>query len=126
MSEALPWLLQGKQGRYQDAYIVGPQVQSSCFCLPVRGSVHDVKILDKLYIEPAAIYVIDLGYLDFFRMFNSSTRREHFCLQGKRQHAYVVEGSNSIDNQTGCRDELIDLQVINRKNITRTYQNGNI
>ncbi len=28
-----------------------------------EASVHDVKILDQLYIEPATIYVIDLGYL---------------------------------------------------------------
>lgn len=34
------------------------------------ASVHDVNILDELYIEPAAIYMMDKGYVDFFRLFN--------------------------------------------------------
>jgi len=76
-----------------------------------EASVHDVKILDKLYIEPAAIYVIDLGYLDFFRMFNLiHKKRAFFVSRAKDNMQYVVEGSNSIDNQTGVvSDELIRL-----------------
>ena len=76
-----------------------------------EASVHDVKILDKLYIEPAAIYVIDLGYLDFFRMFNLiHKKRAFFVSRAKDNMQYVVESSNSIDNQTGVvSDELIRL-----------------
>src|SRR5690554_5960433 len=40
------------------------------------ASVHDVKALDKLYIEPAPIYVMDKGYLDFFRLFNLVIKKE--------------------------------------------------
>lgn len=32
------------------------------------GKVHDVNILDQLPIEPAAIYIMDRGYLDFARL----------------------------------------------------------
>ena len=76
-----------------------------------EASVHDVNILDKLYIEPAAIYVIDLGYLDFFRMFNLiHKKRAFFVSRAKDNMQYVVESSNSIDNQTGVvSDELIRL-----------------
>ena len=76
-----------------------------------EASVHDVKILDQLYIEPAAIYVIDLGYLDFFRMFNLiHLKRAFFVSRAKDNMQYVVESSNSTDNQTGVvNDELIRL-----------------
>ena len=33
------------------------------------GSVHDVKILDELAIEPGAIYVMDRAYLDYERLY---------------------------------------------------------
>lgn len=67
-----------------------------------EASAHDVKILDKLYIKPAAIYVIDLGYLHFFRIFNLiHAKRTFFVSRAKDNMQYVVESSNSTDNQTG-------------------------
>ena len=76
-----------------------------------EASVHDVKILDELYIEPAAIYVIDLGYLDFFRLFNLiHMKRAFFVSRAKDNMQYVVESSNITDNQTGViSDEMIRL-----------------
>jgi hypothetical protein len=76
-----------------------------------EASVHDVKILDQLYIEPAAIYVIDLGYLDFFRLFNLIHKeRAFFVSRAKDNMQHAVESSNSTDNQTGVvSDELIIL-----------------
>ena len=35
-----------------------------------EASVHDVKALDYLYIEPSAIYLKDKGYVDFYRLFH--------------------------------------------------------
>jgi len=76
-----------------------------------EASVHDVKILDELYIEPAAIYVIDLGYLDFFRLFNLiHMKRAFFVSRAKDNMQYAVESSNITDNQTGViSDEMIRL-----------------
>jgi hypothetical protein len=34
------------------------------------GKVHDVNILDDIVLEPAAIYVMNRGYLDFARLFS--------------------------------------------------------
>ena len=34
-----------------------------------EGSVHDVKLLDQLPIEPGAVYLFDRGYIDFLRLF---------------------------------------------------------
>lgn len=33
------------------------------------GKVHEVNILDQLFIEPGSFYVMDRGYLDFERLF---------------------------------------------------------
>src|SRR5690554_1987110 len=66
------------------------------------ASVHDVKALDKLYVEPAAIYVMDKGYLDFFRLFNLvHQKRAYFVTRAKDNMAYKVLGVNEVDNQTG-------------------------
>lgn len=35
-----------------------------------HGKVHDVNILDSLFIEAGAIYIMDGGYLDFARLYN--------------------------------------------------------
>ncbi len=76
-----------------------------------EASVHDVKILDELYIEPAAIYVIDKGYLDFFRLFNLiHGNRAFFVTRAKDNMQYAVESSDPTDMQTGViSDEMIRL-----------------
>lgn len=76
------------------------------------ASVHDVKALDKLYVEPAAIYVMDKGYLDFFRLFNLvHQKRAYFVTRAKDNMAYKVLGVNEVDNQTGViSDEYIKLK----------------
>lgn len=76
-----------------------------------EASVHDVKILDNLYIEPAAIYVIDKGYLDFFRLFNLiHGNRAFFVTRAKDNMHYAVESSSPTDMQTGViSDEMIRL-----------------
>jgi hypothetical protein len=45
------------------------------FVAITEAKVHDVNILDELLIEPGAIYVMDRGYLDFFRLYHM-----HQCL----------------------------------------------
>lgn len=76
------------------------------------ASVHDVKALDKLYVEPAAIYVMDKGYLDFFRLFNLVHQKSaYFVTRAKDNMAYKVLGVNEVDNQTGViSDEYIKLK----------------
>ncbi len=41
------------------------------------ASVNDVKGLDELYIEPAAIYLMDKGYVDFNRLFKLINKKMH-------------------------------------------------
>ena len=76
-----------------------------------EASVHDVKILDELYIEPAAIYVIDRGYLDYYRLYNRiHGHRAFFVSLAKDNMKYDVISSSPIDMETGVvSDEMIRL-----------------
>jgi len=49
-----------------------------------RGNLHDVNILDKLVFEPAAIYIMDRGYLDFARLFKITQAAAFFVTRSKK------------------------------------------
>jgi hypothetical protein len=76
-----------------------------------EASVHDVRILDELYIEPAAIYVIDRGYLDYYRLYNRiHGQRAFFVSLAKDNMKYDFISSSPIDMETGVvSDEMIKL-----------------
>jgi len=75
------------------------------------ASVHDVRAMDQLYIEPAAIYVMDKGYVDFFRLFNLiHQKRAFFVTRAKDNMVYEVVSSNKVDKQTGViSDDYVRL-----------------
>lgn len=67
-----------------------------------EASIHDVKILDDLYIEPGAIYVIDKGYLDFSRLYKLiHENRAFFVTRAKENMQYTVESSSPVDKKSG-------------------------
>jgi len=76
-----------------------------------EASIHDVRLLDKLYIEPAAIYVMDKGYVDFYRLFNLiHEKRAFFVTRAKDNMQFTVESSMPIDLDTGViSDQMIRL-----------------
>jgi len=76
-----------------------------------EASVHDVNLLDELYIEPAAIYVIDRGYLDYYRLYNRiHGQRAFFVSLAKDNMRYDVISSSPIDMETGVvSDQMIRL-----------------
>ena len=76
-----------------------------------EASVHDVNILDELYIEPAAIYVVDKAYVDFFRLFNKiNGQRAFFVTVAKDNMQFETVGSEPTDIQSGViSDEMIRL-----------------
>jgi hypothetical protein len=47
------------------------------------GKVHDVKILDRLVLEPGAFYVVDRGYIDFARLFRIHQTGAFFVTRAK-------------------------------------------
>lgn len=86
--------------------------QLPVFIYLTDASVHDVKVLEKLYIEPAAIYVMDKGYVEFFRLFNLiHQKRAFFVTRAKDNMVFNVVSVNQVDQQTGVvSDQYIELK----------------
>ncbi|MGP1476876.1 MAG: IS4 family transposase [Phocaeicola sp.] len=79
-----------------------------------EASVHDMNALDQLYIEPAAIYLMDKGYVDFYRLFNLILQKgAFFVTRAKDNMLYEVVSSTEADKSTGIiADERIILTGI--------------
>ena len=48
------------------------------------AKVHDVNIIDEMFPEPGAIYVMDRAYLDFERLYRFHKGLAYFILRAKR------------------------------------------
>jgi len=83
----------------------------SVFVRLTEASIHDVNILDELYIEPATIYVVDKAYVDFFRLFNRiNGQKAFFVTVAKDNMQFEIVGSEPTDIQSGViSDEMIRL-----------------
>jgi hypothetical protein len=82
------------------------------------GKTHEVNVLDELWIEPGAFYVMDKGYLDFSRLFRLHRQAAFFVIRAKSNQTYVRRASRTIDKATGLRsDQTIALTgpVVSRK-----------
>ena len=75
------------------------------------ASVNDVKGLDELYIEPAAIYLMDKGYVDFNSLFKLINKKNaYFVSRAKDNMLFEVVSASSVDQSTGViADEHIKL-----------------
>lgn len=75
------------------------------------ASVHDVRALDELCVEMGAIYLLDKGYVDFFRLFNRIHKNgAFFVTRAKDNMQYEVIYSRPVDKNTGAlADEIIKL-----------------
>lgn len=79
-----------------------------------QASVHDVNAMDEMYIEMGAIYLMDKGYVDFFRLFNNIHKNgAFFVTRAKDNMQYKVVSSREVDCQTGvvC-DQIIRLTEV--------------
>lgn len=74
------------------------------------GLCHDVNILDKIWIEPDAIYVMDKGYVDFERLYKITQSKAYFITRAKSNMAYRRVYSSKVDKSTGLKfDQKIKL-----------------
>ena len=85
-------------------------------CIPTLviitdGKVHDVNILDKLLLEPAAIYLMDRGYLDFARLYKVHQAAAFFVTRTKSNFKRHRLYSNPVDKSTGVQcDQIVTLK----------------
>ena len=73
------------------------------------GKVHDVNILDDLIPEPAAIYLMDRGYLDFARLYELTLASSFFIIRAKQNFNCRRLYSNFVDRST---DIICDQVVV--------------
>lgn len=75
-----------------------------------NGKIHDVNILDKLLIEPGAIYVMDRGYVDFERLYAVHQASAFFVTRAKDNCDSRRLYSRPVDKTTGVQcDQTIAL-----------------
>ena len=74
------------------------------------GKLHDVKALDLIVPEPAAIYVMDRAYVDFQRLFRLHQAGASFVTRAKKNLAWHRVYSSPKDREHGIQaDQLIAL-----------------
>lgn len=71
------------------------------------GKVHDVNILDVLFIESGAIYLMDRGYLDFRRLYSIHQSGAFFIIPSKSNTKVRRLYSMPVDKTCGLRCDQI-------------------
>jgi hypothetical protein len=76
-----------------------------CFVHVSPGKMHDVNVLDRLLIEPAAFYVMDRAYLDYRRLRRFTTAGAFFVTRAKRNLRCTRREKRPVDRTTGLRSD---------------------
>ena len=75
------------------------------------GRVHDVNILDHLFLEPGATYVMDRGYVDFARLFRIHCSSAFFVTRAKKNFDFKRLYSHPVDGLSGLQcDQTVVLK----------------
>lgn len=76
-----------------------------------HGKVHEVNILDELFIEAGAIYIMDRGYLDFSRLYKIQTSSAFFIIRAKSNFHFRCIHSMAVEKSSGVEcDQIVTLQ----------------
>jgi hypothetical protein len=75
------------------------------------GLCHDVNVMDHIVVEPGAIYVMDKGYVDYFRFYTIiHEQRAFFVTRAKDNMAARRVYSRKVDRTTGLKyDQSVKL-----------------
>jgi IS4 transposase len=77
------------------------------------GTVHDVNILDEIFPEAGAFYVMDRGYIDFQRLYVFTLCSAFFVVRTKANVLLERRYSHPVDKSTGVRsDQTVILSAI--------------
>lgn len=78
-----------------------------------EGKVHDVNILDEIFPEAGAFYVMDRGYVDFKRLYRFTLSSAFFVVRTKSHVLIQRRYSHPVDKATGVRsDHTVILTAI--------------
>ena len=74
------------------------------------GQIHEVNILDQLFWEAGAIYLMDRGYLDFRRLYRMHQSGAFFGTRAKKRFDCQRLYSQAVDKTTGLQcDQIVSL-----------------
>jgi len=77
------------------------------------GKVHDVNILDEIFPEAGAFYVMDRGYVDFERLYIFTLSAAFFVVRTKSNLLLQRRYSHPVDKTTGVQsDHTVILTAI--------------
>jgi hypothetical protein len=77
------------------------------------GKVHDVNILDEIFPETGAFYVMDRGYIDFERLYVFTLCAAFFVVRTKENVLLQRRYSRPVDKSTGvCSNHTVVLTAI--------------
>ena len=77
------------------------------------GKVHDVNVLDEIFPEAGAFYVMDRGYIDFERLYVCTLSAAFFVVRTKENVLLERRYSHPVDKSTGVRsDQTVILTAI--------------
>lgn len=65
------------------------------------GKEHEVAVLDDLPLEAGATYVMDRGYLDYFRLYRMTKAHAFFVIRAKKNMAFRRLYSAPVNRETG-------------------------
>ncbi len=68
-----------------------------------HGNIHDVHILDELFIEAGAIYIMDRAYVDFGRLYRIHQSQAFFVTRAKSNFVFKRLYSQPVDKSTGVQ-----------------------
>src|SRR3990167_6005994 len=75
-----------------------------------HGKIHDVNIIDNLFIEAGAIYIMDRAYVDFARLYKIHQSQAFFVTRAKSNFVFKRLYSMSVDKSTGVQaDQIITV-----------------
>jgi hypothetical protein len=69
------------------------------------GKVHDVNVLDQIFPEAGAFYVMDRGYIDFERLYRFTLEAAFFVVRTKSNVLLLRRYSHRVDPATGVRSD---------------------
>jgi hypothetical protein len=76
------------------------------------GTVHDINFLDRIPIEPGAIYIMDCAYAAFDRLQRIHQTGAFFVTRARRDFAFRRQCSRRVDRSTGLRcDQTVLLKT---------------
>jgi IS4 transposase len=79
------------------------------FILITEGSVHEVKVLDSIFIESGSYLVMDKAYVDFARLWKLTKDNITFVIRAKENMQYKVTYRKSVDKTSGliCDQDIV-------------------